>query len=161
MPIQIAIEPPRQAEVESLLRQSTEYATSLPYPPESNFLLSIDELEARDVTFYVARNEHGRAYGTAALVDLSPGKAELKRMFVHEDARGHGVASALIERIETDAMIRGIREIVLETGPLHASALSLYRRCGYTEIPNFGQYIGEEFSVCFGKSLTTVYSASA
>lgn len=161
MPIQIAVEAPRQAEVESLLRQSTEYATSLPYPPESNFLLSIDELEGRGVSFYVARNEHGRAYGTAALVDLSPNTAELKRMFVHADARGHGIGAALLERIEADAMFRGIREIVLETGPLHASALSLYRRCGYTEIPNFGQYIGEEFSVCFRKPLAAGTSASA
>lgn len=26
-------------------------------------------------------------------------------------------------------------------------------RQGYREIPQFGQYLGEEFSVCFAKSL--------
>ena len=82
-------------------------------------------------------------------------------MYVREDARGLGVASAMLDRIETDAMIRGIREIVLETGPLHSGALALYRRSGYIEIPNFGQYIGEEFSVCFRKSLTADFAASA
>jgi putative acetyltransferase len=38
----IAIESPRQAEIDALLRLSAEYAQSL-YPPESNILLSVAE----------------------------------------------------------------------------------------------------------------------
>ena len=63
------------------------------------------------------------------------------------------LAAALLERIEADAGARGIRELVLETGPLSEPALALYRRHGYREIPLFGQYVGELFSVCFAKSL--------
>jgi len=148
----IAIESPRQTEIEALMGLSAEYAQSL-YPPESNFLLGVDELELPGVSFYAARDESGRPLGIAALVPLPGDTAELKRMFVHPDARGRGVAAALLDRIETDAGARGIRELVLETGPLSEPALALYRRHGYREIPLFGQYVGERFSVCFAKSL--------
>lgn len=152
--ITIAVEPPRQPEVERLLDGSSAYAQSL-YPPESNFLLDIVTLEGPEVAFYVARlGEAGRAVGIAALVagaDATTG--ELKRMFVDPSARGRGVAGSLIARIEADASARGIREIVLETGDLHHAAQALYRRHGFTNVPQFGQYVGEPHSVCFGKSL--------
>ncbi len=148
----IAIESPRHHDIEALLGLSAEYAESL-YPPESNFLLGVDELEQPGVIFYAARDETGRALGIAALVPSPGDTAELKRMFVHPEGRGRGLGAALLVRIEADAAARGIRELVLETGPLHAAALALYRRQGYREIPQFGQYIGEEFSVCFAKSL--------
>lgn len=160
--ITIAVEPPRQPEVELLLDGSSAYAQSL-YPPESNFLLDIATLELPEVTFYVARDD-GRAVGIAALVaDLTttatdapaPARGELKRMFVDPSARGRGVAGALLTRIEADASARGIREIVLETGDLHDAAQALYTRHGYREIPQFGQYVGEPHSVCFAKPLVT------
>jgi putative acetyltransferase len=152
MPPTIAIERPRQPEIEALLGLSAEFAQSL-YPPESNFLLGVDELERPGVSFYAARDESGSVQGIGALVPLGRGTAELKRMFVHPDVRGRGVAGLLLERIETDARAGGIRELRLETGPLHEAALALYRRHGYREVSQFGQYIGEEFSVCLAKAL--------
>lgn len=162
-PITIAVEPPRQPEVERLLDGSSAYAQSL-YPPESNFLLDIATLERPEVTFYVAR-DGDRAVGIAALVteteaatDASAARGELKRMFVDPSARGRGVAGALLTRIEADASARGIREIVLETGDLHDAAQALYTRHGYREIPQFGQYVGEAHSVCFAKPLDSAAS---
>ncbi|KQO97851.1 GNAT family N-acetyltransferase [Leifsonia sp. Leaf264] len=167
MSVSITVEPPRQPEIEDLLRQSSAYAMAL-YPPESNFLLSIDSLEQPGVTFYVARGTRGEAIGCAAIVvDAESGDgesgegesgagtetAELKRMFVSPEARGQRVASRLLDRIETDAAASGIRRIVLETGDLHDAAQSLYRRAGYELIPQFGQYVGEPHSVCFAKDL--------
>jgi putative acetyltransferase len=162
--VTVAIEPPRQPEVERLLDGSTAHAQSL-YPPESNFLLDIATLERPEVAFYVAR-DGDRAVGIAALVvetaarefdersdAPATSRGELKRMFVDPNARGRGVAAALLNRIEADAVARGIREIVLETGDLHDAAQSLYMRHGYREIPQFGQYVGEPHSVCFAKSL--------
>ena len=167
--ITVSIEPPRQPEVERLLDGSTAYAQSL-YPPESNFLLDIATLERAEVAFYVARDAD-RAVGIAALVIEAAAEAavndsdersdasatargELKRMFVDPSARGRGVAAALLTRIESDAVARGIREIVLETGDLHDAAQSLYMRHGYREIPQFGQYVGESHSVCFAKDIS-------
>lgn len=154
-PLSISIESPREPGIDRLLEGSTAYAQSL-YPPESNFLLDVAELETSGTMVYVARGADGTALGMAALVesdDLGPARGELKRMFVLDDARGLGVASALIERIETDAAERGIREILLETGPLHHAALALYAKHGYLRVEQFGRYVGERFSVCMSKSL--------
>lgn len=156
--VTVALEPPRQPEVERLLDGSTAYAQSL-YPPESNFLLDVATLEAPGVAFFVAR-QGGTAVGIAALVveagepdATGPARGELKRMFVDPSARGAGVARALLDAIETAARARGLDELVLETGPLHHAALALYRRHGFRDIPQFGQYVGEEFSVCMAKEL--------
>jgi putative acetyltransferase len=154
-PLSISIESPRAPGIDRLLEGSTAHASSL-YPPESNFLLDVAELEIPGTSVYVARTGDGTAVGMAALVEsveLGEGRGELKRMYVHDDARGLGIASALIERIETDAAQRGLREILLETGPLHHAALALYAKHGYRRIEQFGQYVGERFSVCMAKSL--------
>lgn len=149
--IEIVPESPRSPGVDELLRLGAEYAESL-YPPESNFYLKIDELEADGVTFYVARSD-GAALGTAALMETDQQRVELKRMFVHPDARGRGVAGALLARLEQDARTRGMVEIVLETGDLHHAAHRLYQAHGYQNIPQFGQYVGEPHSVCMAKAL--------
>jgi putative acetyltransferase len=147
----IAIESPRQPEIEELLRQGDEYMLSL-YPPESCHLLSIDELEQPGVTVFVARLD-GAAVGTAAIVDRGDGSAELKRMFVADAARGRGTGRLLLVEIEVYARNSGIRVIQLETGPLQHAALALYERCGYQLIPNFGKYVGDDNSVCYEKFL--------
>jgi len=151
--VSITVETPRQEEVLGLLRLGTEFAESL-YPPESNFLLDVDELERPGVSVYVARDEGGHAVGMAALVPWGMAVTELKRMFVHPDARGRGVGAGLLERMEVDARAAGLRQIVLETGTLHTAAQALYTRCGYQPIPQFGQYIGEEYSYCMAKMLS-------
>lgn len=158
--ITVSIEAARQPEVIALLEQSTDYAQSLGYPPESNFLLDIAALEKPHVDLYVARDAQGAAVGIVALVVLDPerdgsraGDAELKRMFVDASARGLGVAGALLHRIEADARAWGLRRLVLETGDLHAPALALYGKHGFTDIAQFGQYIGEKHSLCMAKAL--------
>jgi putative acetyltransferase len=152
----VAVEPPRQPEIERLLAGSTTYAQSLGYPPEANFLLDVAQLERPGVRVYVARDESGRALGIAALVDderSGGARGELKRMFVDDAARGSGVAGRLLHAIETDASSRGVRQIVLETGTLHLPAQALYAKHGYRRIPAFGQYVGEPYSVCMAKDL--------
>lgn len=151
--VTVAVESPRQDEVLSLLSLGTAFAQSL-HPPESNFLLDVDELERPGVSVYVARGQGGHAIGMAALVPWGMAVTELKRMFVHPDARGHGVASSLLDRMESDARAAGLRQIVLETGTLHSAAQALYTRCGYLPIPQFGQYIGEKHSYCMAKMLS-------
>ncbi|WP_285115317.1 GNAT family N-acetyltransferase [Leifsonia sp. fls2-241-R2A-40a] len=155
MPTEIRTEPPRQPEVEDLLRLSDEFAFAL-YPPESCYLLDVSELEKPGVTVLVARVD-GRPLGITALVQNvsdPTAPAELKRMFVHEDARGRGLAKALLQAAESAATAAGIAELRLETGPLQHAAIALYERAGYERIPNFGPYVGDSFSVCYAKPLT-------
>lgn len=148
----VCIEPPRQPELLELLRLSDEYALSL-YPPDSCFMLDVSELEAPDVAVFVSRTDSGTANGIVAIVDRGNGSAELKRMFVPEAARGRGIARALLAATDAFAGNRGIRTLQLETGPKQLAAIGLYEAVGYRVVPNFGQYVGDEFSVCMEKSL--------
>jgi len=149
--VPVTIEAPRQPEVLELLTLSDEYALSL-YPADSCYMLDVGDLERPDVAVFVAR-ENGEALGMGALVDRGDGSAELKRMFVHDRARGRGIARGVLSAIEAHARAAGIRVIQLETGPKQLAAIALYERHGYARIPNFGQYVGDEFSVCMEKSL--------
>jgi putative acetyltransferase len=152
-PPSISIESPRAPGIGHLLEAGSEYARSL-YPAE--VLLDATQLEAPGTRVYVARDVDGTAVGVAAIVEgdgVGPGRGELMRMYVDARARGAGIASALIERIETDAAERGLREIVLEAGRLQHPALALYAKHGYHRVERFGRYVGEPSSVCMAKSL--------
>lgn len=149
--VTVAIEPARQAQVVALLEEGDRFTLAL-YPAESCYLLNLDELERPGVSVFLARRK-GVAVGMAALVDRGDGSAELKRMFVSETARGRGIARSILSAVEGYATASGIRVIQLETGPLQVAAIAMYERTGYLRIPNFGQYMGDEFSVCFEKRL--------
>ena len=147
----IAIEHPRQPEIEALLAASDASALEL-YPPDSCYMLDVSELEAPEVTVFVARTD-GIALGMAALVSRGDGSTELKRMFVSDAARGQGLAGALLGAAEQHARDARAHVIQLETGPRSLAALALYEKHGYVRIPNFGPYVGDEFSVCMEKML--------
>lgn len=55
------------------------------------------------------------------------------------EKRRHGVGTALLNRIEREAVKRGARMIVLETQSYNSKALSFYRKNGY-EIIGFDRY---------------------
>ncbi|MFM9878379.1 MAG: GNAT family N-acetyltransferase [Rhodoglobus sp.] len=147
----IAIEPPRQPDVEALLTAGEVFAQSL-YPPESCYLLDVSELEAPGVDVFVARID-GVALGMAALVSRGDGSAELKRLFVDDRTRGQRLGSGLLDAIEEHARDLGVGVIQLETGPQSHAALALYEGRGYRRIPNFPPYVGDKFSVCMEKAL--------
>jgi putative acetyltransferase len=151
-PPSISVESPRAPGVEQLLDAGSAYARSL-HP--ADVLLDVPQLEAPGTLVYVARDADGTAMGVAAIVEDhgDAHRAELARMYVDAGARGAGIASALIERIETDAAARGLREIVLEAGRLQHPALALYAKHGYHRVERFGRYVGEPSSVCMAKSL--------
>ena len=109
---------------------------------------------ASDITvFFVAYSPDGTAVGCGGLRQLSPTEAEVKRMFVVPSQRGTGVATALLTAFEDFGRARGYDRIVLETGSLQPDAISFYEREGFTSIPNFGYYAGNEDSRCYEKPL--------
>jgi len=148
--VSIAIESPREPGIAELLRAGEQFAEAL-YPAEENFILPLEALEKPGVTVFVARTD-GRALGMAALVEHD-GYAELKRMFVSEDARGQGLAGALLDALDAHARSAGVRIIRLETGDRSDAALALYERRGYRRIPAFGEYVGSASSVCMELAL--------
>ncbi|WP_308126424.1 GNAT family N-acetyltransferase [Rhodococcoides corynebacterioides] len=87
---------------------------------------------------------------------LRPGDAEIKRMYVRPQARGRGVARAVLAAVERSATEAGRRRLVLETGLRQPEAIGLYTSSGYRPlVPKFGLYRHEEQSVCMVKDLDT------
>ena len=100
-----------------------------------------------DGTAFVASSE-GVPVACAWLRLLAPDTAEVKRMFVAPEARGHGVARALLATLEESARHLGCARIVLDTATPLAEAARLYLREGYVEIDRYNDnpYAGRWFS---------------
>jgi GNAT superfamily N-acetyltransferase len=74
---------------------------------------------------------------------------EIKRMFVAPDARGRGVARALLAELERRACALGYAVARLDTGPRQPRAQQIYARAGYRPTGNFNNnpvatYFGEK-----------------
>jgi len=78
---------------------------------------------------------------------------EIKRMYTHPDFRKRGLATAIVKELEKWANELNYKKAVLETSMEQNEALSVYEKSGYIRIPNYGQYIGVEKSVCYEKIL--------
>jgi GNAT superfamily N-acetyltransferase len=70
---------------------------------------------------------------------LPDGACEVKRMFVSAEARGRGVARALLGELERQARDRGYTVARLDTGPRQQHAQRMYERAGYVAIENFNE----------------------
>jgi GNAT superfamily N-acetyltransferase len=93
------------------------------------------------------------AVGCGAIKEFSEGTMEVKRMFVSESHRGKGIAGRILAELETWAAELGYSRCILETGIRQVEAVALYKKSGYSIIPNYGQYAGVENSICFEKVL--------
>lgn len=95
------------------------------------------------------------AVGCGAFKRHTDDIAEIKRMFVLPEWRGRRIAAGVLAVLESWAAERGFTVCVLETGLKQPEAIALYKRSGYREIPNYGQYADVVNSVCMRKELTS------
>jgi putative acetyltransferase len=93
------------------------------------------------------------AVGCGALKAYEGNTVEIKRMFVPKAHRNKGIARQVLSELEKWAAELGFKELILETGIAMPEAIALYEKCGYTRIPNYGQYVGKELSVCMKKGM--------
>ena len=91
--------------------------------------------------------------GCGAIKQFSSDAMEVKRMYTLPEYRGRGVATIILRELEAWATEMKFEKCVLETGKRQPEAIELYKKSGYEIIPNYGQYVGIENSVCFEKSL--------
>ncbi|CDM67927.1 putative N-acetyltransferase [Clostridium bornimense] len=77
--------------------------------------------------------------------------AEVKRVYVKENARRHGLGKTVMDEIEKVALKKGYKNLILETGRALKGAQKMYRKLGFEVINNFGQYIGNDESICMKK----------
>ena len=93
------------------------------------------------------------AVGCGAIKEFGDDAMEVKRMYVEPSRRGAGIGGQLLAELEKWAKELDRQKCVLETGKRQPEAIRLYEKCGYVRIPNYGQYIGMENSVCYEKGL--------
>ncbi|MBB6333084.1 GNAT superfamily N-acetyltransferase [Chryseobacterium sediminis] len=88
-----------------------------------------------------------------AFKPFSEDTVEIKRMFTHPEFRKKGLGSTIVKELENWATELNFKKAVLETSQDLKSAISVYEKSGFYRIPNYGQYIGIEQSVCYEKVL--------
>ena len=86
---------------------------------------------------FVVGVEDGVPVCCGGLKRLPDGACEIKKMFVVADARGRGVARALLVELERLALELGYAIARLDTGPRQPRARRMYERAGYAPIENF------------------------
>ena len=106
-----------------------------------------------DIKHVVVVMDGDRPVGCGAFKPFRDGAVEVKRMYVPPTHRQKGIASLVLGELERWAHELGYQRCVLETGTKQPEAIALYSKRGYQAIPNYGQYVGVESSVCFEKKL--------
>ncbi|GGX45675.1 GNAT family N-acetyltransferase [Streptomyces fructofermentans] len=115
-------------------------------PPSGLYLVAYDTRDRPVATGgWRTQDENDEGY--------SDGDAELKRMYVVDEARGNGLARRILAALEDDARAAGRVRMVLETGDKQPEAIALYTSSGYEPCPKFGHYRFHENSRCFAKRL--------
>ena len=117
---------------------------------EKDFFAQYNQIYLDNVLIYY---ENEVALGCGAIKEYKSNEGEIKRMFVLPEGRGKGIASKILAELEQWAKELGFISIQLETSQKLKNAITLYRKFGYEEIPNYGQYIGVESSMCMKKIL--------
>ncbi len=107
---------------------------------------TIDKLK-----YVVVCLEDGIPMAGGALKDFDKESIEVKRMVNIPETRGKGLSSGVLAELEAWAAELGCTSCVLETGKSQFEAVALYKKQDYILIPNYGQYIGMENSICFQK----------
>jgi GNAT superfamily N-acetyltransferase len=95
----------------------------------------------------------GEPAGCGAWRVVSPGVAEIKRVYVVPGFRRRGLAQAIVRALERDAARADHGSVVLNTGREQPEALALYADLGYGPIEGYGIYARSPGAVFLGKDL--------
>lgn len=151
--MEISPDDPARPDVTALLAEhlADMFATS---PAQSVHALDVAALRAPGMSFWTARRE-GELLGCAAMKELDAEHGEVKSMRTTPEARGSGVASALLLHLVAQARARGYRRISLETGSqdYFEPARRLYLRHGFVRTGPFADYTVDPHSVYFTLAL--------
>ncbi len=104
-------------------------------------------LGARDVYLVAYLDQQPVACG--ALREIDRVTAEVKRMFVRHDHRGHGIGRAVLSHLVAEARRLGYERLRLETGNKQAQAMALYEGFGFYRIAAYSAHENDPTSVCF------------
>jgi putative acetyltransferase len=102
-----------------------------------NELNSIDLQYSRPVGALLLVYDGEKAIGCAGIRKIDAETAELKRMYVQDQYRGHKLGVKLLERSLEIAQELGYKKIRLDTLSTMQKAQALYRSFGFYEIPSY------------------------
>jgi putative acetyltransferase len=150
----ISADDPRAPDVRELLARHLAFARETALKPEDVYALDVDGLVDPAVTFFSYRAD-GQVLGVAALKQIDGEHAEIKSMHTAEEARGQGIARALLEHVVEVARGRGYRRLSLETAstPPFAPARTLYASAGFERCEPFADYRPSPNSTCMTRYL--------
>lgn len=103
--------------------------------------------------YVIVAYDRAHAAGCAALRKYSEIEVEVKRVFVQESYRGHRIGWQMMLHLTERATALGYQYMLLETGAFLAASVRLYRRCGFEQIENYGDYKDMPESLCMGRRL--------
>ena len=96
----------------------------------------------------LARDSRGEAVGCVALRALEvDGCCEMKRLYAPPQARGLGIGKALVDAVLDVGTLLGYREMLLDSLPSLAAAVSLYQKAGFVPVSPY--YHNPEADVMF------------
>jgi GNAT superfamily N-acetyltransferase len=106
------------------------------WEPGASKSVEPSELAPPDGVWLVAYRA-GQPVGCGGLQRLDAETAEVRRIFLDEEARGCGIGRGLLARLEAYADRLGYRRVRLTTGDAQPEAFGLFTSAGYAEVSPF------------------------
>jgi len=135
------------ADIEAARALFRDYAAALPFDLEfQNFAAELTGLPAPYAPpggVLLLAKSSGSPVGAVGVKRLADGVAEIKRLYVVPEARGHRLGHALLARAIGEAARIGYRRVRLDSHRASMGrAIALYRTLGFSEIAPYGPDLG-------------------
>ena len=105
------------------------------------------------IKYVILAYDNEKPLGCGAIKEHGENTMEIKRMYVSPESRKKGTATKILSELEKWASELSCSKCRLETGKRQPEAIELYKKNGYKLIPNYGQYVEMENSLCFEKEM--------
>ena len=122
------------------------------YKDESPFYKELNTIDKIQF-IVVAYNEKQEPVGCGGIKEYFENCIEIKRMYVPLAYRGRGVATQILNELEIWSKELNYQKCILQTLKNKPYAIAFYKKNHYKEMPNFGEYINAQNSICFEKQL--------
>lgn len=119
---------------------------------DHDFYHQYNSIENLNHVVIVYKNDIAVACG--AFKPFDDNSVEIKRMYTAPESRGYGFAGQVLTALEDWAKQLNYAHTILETGKRMPDAIGFYKKSGYQQTENYGQYIGVDNSICFKKQLS-------
>ena len=110
-----------------------------------------EETEAPPRSSFLVARSGEEAVGCGGLYPLMGDIAEVKGLFVTEEARAQGVGKQLLQALEQEAQTHKFKAIWLTAGRIDAEAIMLFVKSGFEAMDCYGENLGNPLKVCFKK----------